>query len=84
MIRTRLYDYFKERHGLTDAELAADPRLQDFISSLALLELLLFVQQELGVELDLVAISPENFGTPSLVARYVEAAVAARDAAKQP
>lgn len=71
-IRAGLLGYFRDRHALTEEELSADLPLAEFVTSLGLLELLVFIEKDLGVKLDLVGLSPENFGTPSAVVAYVE------------
>lgn len=72
-VRERLFAYFKERYGVTDAELAADLPLDSFIDSLGRLALINFIRSELGVELKAADVVPENLGSPERLVAFVSA-----------
>ena len=70
--REQLFAYFKQRYGLTDAELAADLALSAFMDSLGRLALIAFIRGELGVPLEAADVIPENLGSPERIVAYVD------------
>jgi acyl carrier protein len=70
--REQLFAYFKQRYGLTDAELASDLPLVEFMDSLGRLALISFIRQDLGVALEAADVNPENLGSPERIVAYVD------------
>jgi hypothetical protein len=70
--RERVFAYFKQRYGLTDAELASDIPLAEFMDSLGRLALISFIRGDLGAALEAADVNPENLGSPERIVAYVD------------
>jgi acyl carrier protein len=70
VVEERLVNYFRE---LTDTELKVNTRLIDkgFVDSMGIMELVSFIEQEFGVELDMDDMTMDNFGTISAISNLI-------------
>ena len=68
----RVFAYFRDTYGFTADETLADVRLMSVIDSLGVLSLITFLEEAFQVRVETDGLTAENFGTPALVARYVE------------
>ncbi len=85
MMKDRLLAYLRER---VNANFGPQDRLLDFLDSVAILQLVLFIEQELGISLDMSQLDLEVFATLDSLADVVlsqaSAAGAAAEGAESP
>ena len=70
-IEKKLLDYIGNELAAGKAAIDRETSLQDVIDSTAIMELVVFIEDNFGFQVDLDDIDPEQFGTVAKLGAYV-------------
>jgi len=71
-IQAELCNYISNQLAAGKAQVTPDTNLSDVIDSTAVMELVVFIEDKFGFQVDLDDIEPSHFGSVTKLAAYIE------------
>ena len=71
-IKQKLTEYIRSELASGGAEIEAETSLAGVIDSTAIMELVVWIEGEVGFDVEIDDITPDNFGSIDKIAAYIE------------
>lgn len=70
--KQKLTEYIRSELASGDVEIESDTSLAGVIDSTAIMELVVWIEGEIGFDVEIDDITPENFGSIDKIVAYIE------------